>query len=342
MTAVCEQFAKYAAKAVAAGLAEAGAPLFEILGGRFLLCRPRDPYRAMIALLAARSDGRIVPKDAEARAILVDLPVARSAGADDLAEALAGRRAAALADGDLVLASATAAAAFDALSSACFACYVKLVAEALAAQRSGAPLVAEERRALAIAFGPGRRPELHAPKLARGPFEDAGTARAAVTAAGRATVELGLVGASFGNASYLVGGSLHISETGAPLDELEGRIVSVPLGRPGPGARSASSELPAHMGIVERTGARAVLHGHPRHAVIVSLDRGDEGEGGAGGAPIVPGRLLSLPEALANHPVAIAHGHGAFATGRIDFDTALQALLDVERACFDEIAGRLS
>jgi len=326
MTAVRDLAAKHAAKAIAAGLAGDGAPLFEPLDGGFVRCAPKEPYRAMIAALAARSGGRIVPQDAEGRVILVDLPVPRSTGAGDLAEALAGRRAAALADGGLVLADATAAAAFDAFSSACFACYVKFVVDALAARKRGGSLGAGERRALALALDPSRRPPERAPDLSRGPFADADSARAAVIAAGRATVALGLVGASFGNASYAVGGSLHISETGAPLDELEGRIVSVPLDGSGQAVQKASSELAAHLRIVREAGARAVLHGHPRHAVIASL---------------APGRFQSLPDALADHPVAIAPGHGAFAAGRVDFNEALQALLDVERRCFDEIAGTL-
>ena len=358
-----ERVARYAAKAVAAGLAEEGAPLFEILDGGFVWCRPKEPYRAMIALLAARSDGHIRPEDHEKRAFLHEIPVARSFEAAEFAKALAGHKAAVLADGGAVACGTESPeVAFTSFSSVCFVCYVKFVADALAAGRRGVPPTAEERRVLALALDPSRRPTDNAPVLARGPFEDGISARAAVVEAGRATVKLGLVDACFGNVSYAAEGLLHISRTGSPLDELEAGIVSVPLDGSGSAGSGASSELATHLHIVQRTRARAVLHGHPRHAVIASLDcdRDDcPGRGSchlqceekrfAGGVPIVPGEAgtgprgsyNTVPDALGAHAVAIVYGHGAFAAGAVDFNDALQSVVDVERACFDEIAARL-
>jgi ribulose-5-phosphate 4-epimerase/fuculose-1-phosphate aldolase len=355
--------ARLAAKISAAGLADDGAALFGVLDGGIARLAPREPYRGMMALLAARSGGAIRPDDAEARAILREIPVADAADADGLARGRSGHGCVVLADGSaVVIAAATPDEAFVSFSSACFACYVKFVADALAGVRGGAALGAKERRLLALAFDPALRPPEAAPKLARGPFDGERAAREAMVEAGRATVRLGLVGASFGNLSYAAGGRLHISRAGAALDEIEEGVVSVRRDGSGAARSEASSELAVHLGILDRTRASAVLHGHPRHAVIASLDCDRDGCPGRGachqrcderrsaaGAPIVPGEegagprgsRHAVPDALVYHPAAIVYGHGVFTTGAIDFTDALQSLVDVERKCFDEIAKRL-
>jgi hypothetical protein len=61
------------------------------------------------------------------------------------------------------------------------------------------------------------------------------------------------------------------------------------------------------------------------------------GEIGAG----AHGLCHTVPGALAGHRAAIVYGHGVFTAGAVDFTDALQSLVDVERACFDDIAGRL-
>ena len=323
---------------------------------------PEEPVRGMIARLAARAGGEIRPDDAETRAYLGAIPVVRSADEGAILRSLAGFKGAALEDGTVAGRGPTREAALVAVSSICFVCYVKFVADALAVSRRGEKLDTETRRLLEIAFNPARRPPEALPPLTAGPFDDASSARAAIAEAGNATVALGLVDACFGNVSYRVREALHLSRSGAPLDGLEGRIDLVPLDGSGPAPRTASSELAAHRGIVEKTGARAVLHCHPRHAVVASLDcdRGacpDRGSchlrcpypRSAGGAPIVPGETgdgpcgscRTLPPALAGRSAAIVHGHGVFAIGRVDFGEALAATVAVERACFDDVALRL-
>ena len=379
---------KYAAKAVAAGLADEGVPLLggldddlvwnrgdpatHVLEGVFaklninslLWCAPKEPYRAMIEALASRSKGAIRPEDSETRTFLHEIPVVRAFDAAEIACALSHRRCAVLADGSVVShGTVSPEEAFISFSSVLFACYVKYVADALKSLRSGEKKDAETRRLLSVAFDPARRLPDAAPALSRGPFEGEIPARAAVVEAGRTTVALGLVDSHFGNVSYLAKGALHISQTGSSLDELEACIDSVPLDGSSSAGITASSELTAHRRIVEKTHARAVLHGHPRHAVIASLDcdRDDcEGRGSchlrcaherfAGSAPIVPGEVgcgphglcNTVPFALEKSPAAIVYGHGVFAIGSVDFNDALAHMMDVERACFDDIAERLS
>ena len=62
-----------------------------------------------------------------------------------------------------------------------------------------------------------------------------------------------------------------ISMHGSMLDELEEKIVEVPLAPPGPLDHIASSELPMHRAIYRQTEAMAVFHGHGRFSIIESL-----------------------------------------------------------------------
>ena len=97
---------KYAEKLVAAGFADAGAPLMgaldaelvwnredparrlltEVFAGlniqSLLFCRPAEPYRTVIDYLAGTSDGTIFPEDTETRTFFHDLPVANAFAAD--------------------------------------------------------------------------------------------------------------------------------------------------------------------------------------------------------------------------------------------------------------------
>ncbi len=90
--------------------------------------------------------------------------------------------------------------------------------------------------------------------------------------AGKQVVADRLVDSFFGNVSYCLNHILYISQTGAALDELDGCIDPVPLDGSTSAGITASSELSAHLEIIARTGCRAILHGHPRFSVILSMD----------------------------------------------------------------------
>jgi ribulose-5-phosphate 4-epimerase/fuculose-1-phosphate aldolase len=72
--------------------------------------------------------------------------------------------------------------------------------------------------------------------------------------AGKKTVFLQLVDASFGNISYCHDHLLYISQTGSFLDDLENAIVPAPDGT-ACAPVIASSELPAHLRIVSKPDA---------------------------------------------------------------------------------------
>ena len=106
----------------------------------------------------------------------------------------------------------------------------------------------------------------------KGPFQNEEDVYSAVIEAGFKTVEYGLVDSFFGNVSYLWNNTLYISQTGSSLDELAGCIDPVPLDGSTSAGITASSELSAHMETIKRTGCNAILHGHPKFSVILSMD----------------------------------------------------------------------
>ena len=171
---------------------------------------------------------------------------------------------------------------------------------------------------------------------------------------GRYTVEKGLVDSFFGNISYFDGKTIYISQTASSLDELEGRIDPVPLDGSSTAGLSASSELPAHRAIYLASDYRAVLHGHPRFSVILSMlcsekdctiedcNRMCDRVRSTCGVPIVAGETgaggiaKSVPAAMKDSGACIIYGHGVFSGDVKDFKEAFRRMVDVERRCREE------
>jgi len=345
------------------------AGVFGRMGINSLLWLPlAEPYASIVDFLAARSGGAILPRDCETRTFLHDLPVAASFDPETLAGALS-RRKSVIVPGRGVLAHGAVSPeqAFVSASSVCFACFVKFFPDYLALKREGRADPAYEA-AFLRARAHLAPPRTQAPDLAEGPFATREAAIAAMDAAGKATVGLGLVDSFFGNISYNLDGVLLISQTGSSLDELPDCVDPCPLDGSSCAGLTASSELTAHQAIVELTGARAILHGHPRFAVILSMDCAlrdcpDAGRchvdcararslgerGVLAEIPVVPGEVgtgprglvNTLPPAMLGRRGAVVHGHGLFATGRTGFREAFATLLEVENACREEYFGRV-
>lgn len=339
--------------------------------------RPAEPYATIIDVLARDALARasspqqasITPEDCETRTFLHDLPVRPVADAATITEAL-GARKCCIVPGKGIVAQGTVSPeqGFVTVSSACFACFVLFFSRYLRDLRTKTvqPGWKEAFERVTALLPPLRTDQ---PDLAHGPFTNRDAALAAMTAAGRATVEYGLVDSYFGNVSCLLpeerGGLLLISQTGSSLDELEGYIDPCPLDGSSTACLTASSELTAHQRSYAADPAiRTILHGHPRFAVILSMDcaRGDAGgcaireagqchircpefreldAPGVNGVRIVPGEVgtgltglcNTLPPALAGREGAVVHGHGVFTSGTMDFRKAFQALLHIENAC---------
>jgi ribulose-5-phosphate 4-epimerase/fuculose-1-phosphate aldolase len=383
MTVAFEHFGK---KMAAAGLVETGSPLFGFLDAdltwnrsdparhlmaplfdhlainSLLFAMPAEPYATVITYLAEESSGRIHPRDSETRTFLHDLPVAGSLDPTDTLPLLKQRKGVIIPGrGVITWGTVSLEQAYVTFSSICFACLVKFFADHLAHAKRG---TIDPRRQSVFDQAVAALPPATTRKnsLTAGPFNTEAEILGAMTAAGRRTVADRLVDSYFGNISYLLENVLYISQTGSSLDALEDCIDPCPLDGSSCAAITASSELSAHMKIVEGSDCRAVLHGHPPFAVILSMDcHRDDGDcphechlncphdRSACGVPIVPGEVgtgpyglcRTVPPALTDNPGVIVYGHGVFTTGKSDFNAPFNSLVDIEAACRKEYFRRV-
>ena len=319
-----------------------------------MLVPPAEPYRTILEFLAGREAPAIRPRDCETRTFFHDIPVVARPTAEDVAEALSRRKGAYLPGyGILAHGALSPEQAFITVSSVAFAGFVKFFSDHLAAHRAGR-VDAEARAAFEAAVAHLPPAKATVPPLARGPFADRDTALAAMAEAGRATVELGLVDSVFGNISYNLDGVLAISQTGSALDELPGVIDLCPLDGSSCAGLTASSEFSAHAALARLDGRRAILHGHPKFAVILSMDCTETACQNRDAChvacpkarfvdaiPIVPGEVgcgprglvHTMPPALAGRDGVIVCGHGVFTMGATDFNEALASLCAIETLC---------
>jgi ribulose-5-phosphate 4-epimerase/fuculose-1-phosphate aldolase len=300
----------------------------------------------------------VAPEDSESRTFLHDIPVIGEFRAEPVIAALKRRKNVLIPGrGVVTFGVVSPEQAFVHFSSVCFALFVKFCGDHLAARRRGesdgeeeeimAGLVAYYEALLA------RARDYPAPPA--GPYRDREETLAAITAAGKATVECGMVDSFFGNVSYLLDDTIHITQTTSSLDELAGCIDACPLDGSSCVGITASSEYTAHREVLENSSRRAILHGHPRFAVIHSMicdipdcpGRGNchrvcHRERRAGAIPIAPGEpgtgryglATTLPPRLKEHPGVIIYGHGLFTASDTGLDEAFRTLVETEAWCF--------
>ncbi len=389
---------KYAQKLVQAKLAKGSGPSRPLIGGlddrlawnrkapeipvlekvftglninSLVFIRPVEPYKSLIRRMASdaqQSKGLILPKDCETRTFLHDLPVIDSFAPEKIITTLKNRKSVIIAppdtsdsfNGPAIVAHGTVSPeqGFVTISSVCFACFIKFFTDYLENLQTGnASPKDHDLFDSVIPYLDSTLEEL--PGLKPFPFKNEDDVYTAIAQAGKKTVEYGLVDSYFGNVSYLWKNTLYISQTGSSLDELETCIDPVPMDHSSSAGLTASSELSAHMETIRRTGCRAILHGHPKFSVILSMDCDPHEKAVcefkdechikcpkkrfAASSPIVPGEVgtgptglcNTLPAALENSDSAIVYGHGLFTTGKKDFSQAFAALLSVENQCRD-------
>ena len=323
---------------------------------------PSLPFASYLLRRADADAESVVPLDTETRTFLHDIPIVRREElAGDPARAIAAllsNRKGVIAEGVGIVASGpvTLEQAYIHYSSVFHAAFVKYLLDAL---QAGFVLPGE-----AEAFRSFRETFLH-PLTAEGlpfrtgPLDAPEEALAEIRAVGRYTVLRGLVDSFFGNISYRVGETIFISQTAASLDELAGCIDPVPMDNRSTTGITASSELLAHRRIYEATGARAILHGHPKFAVAMSMlcDVKDCPVKDCwkdctrvrmlGDTPIVAGEIgagglaVRVPPVIGGPGKAIVYGHGVFAIGRDGFEEAFRSMVDVENRCREEYFRRL-
>lgn len=338
--------------------------------------RPVRPYRDLLAYLGRETlgskDSCIRPRDCETRTFLHDLPVIDTFCPDRIAAVLKNRKSVIVLPepggkkdiGPAIIAHGTVSPEqpFVTISSVCFAGFVKFFTDYLEHLRSKS-CSEKEHEVFDSVCRMIEPPPAKPPELLQFPFDSETDVRAAIVEAGKKTVEYQLVDSYFGNVSYLWNDTLYISQTGSSLDDLAMCIDPVPLDHSTSAGLTASSELSAHLETIARTGCSAILHGHPKFSVILSMDCEPEERKNcpdnqvchircpkkrfAAGSPIVSGEVgtgptglcNTLPAALEDSDNAIVYGHGLFTTSQTDFSHAFNTLLAVERRCFETYFG---
>ncbi len=378
---------KYARKLIAAGLADNplvcglddeliwnrsdnDIPVLEqVLAGmniNSLICaEPAEPYLTIFRFLTSRYPKTITPGDCETRTFLHDVPVIRDFTSASILTHLRKRKSVVVASGDsirlIAFGGVSPEQAFVSLSSVCFSAFVLFFADYLSDCRQE-KITEEQQQAFDKAVALLEPPKKTTPGLAVGPFSSEQQIYQAIIQAGHFTVNYGLVDSYFGNISYRHEQTIFISQTGSSLDELAGCIDPCPTDDSSCAGITASSELVAHDEIYKNTDNCAILHGHPKFAVILSMDCSDFDCINRGQChikcskkrlikdiPIVPGEVgtgptglcHTLPPAIQNKRGVIVWGHGLFTVAKDDFNEAFKHLLEIENMCREEFFVRV-
>jgi ribulose-5-phosphate 4-epimerase/fuculose-1-phosphate aldolase len=331
-----------------------------------LICaEPAEPYQTILQYLVSRYPDTITPGDCETRTFLHDLPVAHMFSADAILRHLLKRKSVVVVDAGCIrvvtFGTVSPEQAFVTFSSVCFSAFVLFFSDYLADCRKG-HVSSEQRTAFSGAVSALEELPATPPSLLSAPFASESQLYQAIIEAGKYTVDYGLVDSYFGNISYRQGETIYISQTGSSLDELAGCIDPCPMDGTSCAGVTASSELVAHNEIFLRTSNLAILHGHPKFSVILSMDcdvlacpnhehchiKCTEGRY-VRDIPIVPGEVgtgptglnNTLPPAIKGRRGAIVWGHGLFTVAHDDFNEAFKRLLDIEHMCRNEYFHRV-
>ena len=324
--------------------------------------RPSLPFADFLIRRSGIREHEIVPRDTETRTFLHDIPILRQSelGSDppQTIARLLGNRKGIVVEGIGIVSSGalTVEQAYINWSSVFHSTFIKYLEDIL---EHGFCLPGEED-----AFNYFRKEwliPLSAEGLAfrQGPIDDKAIILDEIARVGRYTVQRGLVDSFFGNISYSNGDLIYISQTASSLDELPGCIDPVPFENSSTVGITASSELAAHRSIFEATGCRAILHGHPRFTVVMSILCDEKTNCPVsdcwkdcskvrylGDTPVVAGEIgaggiaRNVPPVIGETGRAVVYGHGVFSIGMADFQAAFQALTDVENWCRNEYFRR--
>jgi ribulose-5-phosphate 4-epimerase/fuculose-1-phosphate aldolase len=343
-----------------------------------LFARPTLPFADLLVARADPGTDRLVPKDSETKGFLHDIPFIRKqewegAPTSDVTTMIVRRlkeRKAVIIEGLGVVSAGgvTVEQAYIGFSTIFHTTFVKYCLDVLT---DGFKLPNEHIIFEGFKQKWNKSPDLSGLTFAEGPLEgSAGLRRspnslplpqgareriyAEICRTGRYTVEKGYVDSFFGNISYFDGKTIYISQTTSSLDELEGFIDPVPVDGSSTAGLSASSELPTHRAIYRDSAWRAVLHGHPRFSIVLSMlcdeknctirdcNRLCDRARSVCGVPIVAGETgaggmaRSVPEAMKQKGVCIVYGHGIFAAGEKDFRDAFMKMAEAENRCREE------
>ncbi|MHB8846640.1 MAG: class II aldolase/adducin family protein [Nitrospirota bacterium] len=326
-----------------------------------LFARLTLPFADLLVERAEAGTDRLVPQDSETRVFLHDIPFIRNrewegASPTDrtgmLVRCLKERKAVIIQGvGIVATGGVTVEQAYIGFSTIFHTTFVKYCLDIV---KHGFLLPKEQMVFEGFRQAWNRAPDLSDLTFADGPIQDRESIISEICRTGRYTVEKGYVDSFFGNISYFDGAIIFISQTTSSLDELEGFIDPVPVDGSSTAGLSASSELPTHRAIYLGSTYRAVLHGHPRFSIVLSMlcdeknctikdcNRLCDRARTVCGVPIVAGETgaggmaRSVPLAMKERGVCIVYGHGIFAAGEKDFGNAFRKMADVENRCREE------
>ena len=330
--------------------------LFDLLNiNSLIIARPETVRWSIITQLVRDNPELICPCDCESLTFIHDIPVVDTFDVHRVAHALNRRKGCIIADtGIITTGTVSLEQAFISFSSICFATFVKYFADTLNGLHGycDTPYPNSSRIETALKILSDTAPSALPNVLSREIPNSEARIIQAMDAAGKAVVHAGLVDSFFGNISFRKEDMIYISQTGSSLDELPGYIDCVPLDGSSTCELTSSSELVAHIKTYELTGDTAILHGHPRFSVIMSMFGPalsfDEmrfindvpvvaGEVGAGRY----GLMHTLPGAMNGRHAAIVCGHGTFTSCPGSFYDAFKRLSAIEHMCFDACEAAL-
>ncbi len=322
---------------------------------------PSLPFAYFLIRRSAGHVHDIVPRDTETRTFLHDIPIVRTdeLGVDPaltIATLLGNRKGIVVEGVGIIAAGAlTVEQAYINWSSVFHSTYIKYLEDLL---ENGFMLPGEQAAFdhFRTSLAPLSSDNL---EFRSGPFAEKNIILEEIVRVGRYTVQRHLVDSFFGNISYSNGNLIYISQTASSLDELSGCIDPVPFENCSTVGITASSELVAHRSIFETTGCQAILHGHPRFAVVMSMLCSEKETCAVtdcwkdcikvrtlGETPVVAGEIgaggiaRNVPPVIGNTGSAIVYGHGIFSIGMTDFRATFQGMVDVENWCRAEYFRR--
>ena len=148
---------------------------------------------------------------------------------------------------------------------------------------------------------------------------------------GRDIFVTGLTSSHGGNMSVRAGDKIIIKRRGAQFGRLKRTdFVETSYKGKDSGIMRASTELIVHRAIYDKTSALAIIHSHPRTAIVLSLSRDEiipidnEGSYLLRKIPVVTVEMASgssemaetVSEALRGYKIVMQRGHGCFAIGQ--------------------------
>lgn len=347
--------------------------VFELMNiNTLLFSKPAEPYWSIIKEILKRDTEttKIVPMDCETRTFFHDIPVINEFSPHAISEALSIRKAVIIRDkGIATYGTVSPEQAFVSFSSTCFSTYVKYFYDSLLyfenCYMKGYPPDKDYLTSFKRIAGFLQPSAFCLQPLTSFSLETEDDVIRMLSEAGRAVVDARLVDSYFGNISYVYGDKIYISQTGSSMDELECCIDAVPLNGSSSTGITASSELSAHKNIFYATGDNAILHGHPKFSVIMSMYceikdcphyrdmdycyRHCREKRYVADVPIVSGEIgtgptglvNTVPKAMKEGKGVIVFGHGVFTSGKGNFQKAFNMLSEIEEKCKKDYFSKL-